>query len=75
MRVLKNKSGLTQHLCSMHPHWRPPLDSPFGAAEVIFDELDDEGTNAYRTPLHQQRALAVEHLPWLAPLYVVLQVS
>ena len=66
---MKNKSGLTRHLRSMHPRYVPPPQTPYQFHDAsITAGGDSQHDGVLRTPLHEQRLLAVRMLPLLTPL-------
>ena len=68
VRYLKIQSGLTQHLARIHPEWQGPAEPLSSPVDQADSDPDGDPTNQYRTPLHRQRALAVQMLPRLTPL-------
>ena len=67
LRVLRNSSGLTQHLRKAHPR----LHQSVATSPQVDDIPESSGElseGQFRTPLHKQRHRAAKQLPRLSAL-------
>ena len=69
LRILRNRSGFTQHLRKAHPAYANNVGMNLQELEDVIDEPSREhSTNTFRTPLHEQRHRASMQLPRLSAL-------